>query len=273
MATKDIRRALHWEFMPYSDWLNTAVLLYDKLMVAEPPDERTNEAEYTRRLRALMAGIPEAFDSEGFKRHSGEFAEAVGDTSNYVDTPDHEFEGVLNAAYTSLTNSHRDIDYYTRTQPLAISSAALIPVIHQIVPAPTQNLSINQIQDFRLKNELRRAEFQSAAGELIKSFGDMSTEEEANRVLRLVEESLRKELKKLKTIYRHTGVEATTRSISAIGSPPSIVAAVGSLLHVACNETAGLIAGISLAVVPWLIAREKADMAIEDSPWAYLWNM
>jgi len=149
----------------------------------------------------------------------------------------------------------------------------VMPAFRSFVPLNAATISAAQISDFRAQNELRRAKFQIAADGLIKSFGEATTEEDAQRTLRLVGQELREQQEKLETIYRHTRIEAAAKMVGTIGGPPALLGVIGSVLGISCVEAAGFVASAALSVVPWLIAREKADMAVNESPWAYLWHM
>jgi len=147
------------------------------------------------------------------------------------------------------------------------------PMMKILVPVQPSKISASQIVDFRKANDLRRVKFQNAVDAMIKQFGDTSGEEDFQRLLKLAGDELQEQQSKLDTIYRDTKIEATAKMVTTIGGPPALLGIIGSVLGISCFEAAGFVASASLSVVPWLVAREKADMAINDSPWAYMWHM
>lgn len=149
----------------------------------------------------------------------------------------------------------------------------MISAVSFLLPVNFDGLTFGQILDFRTENELRRAKFQNTADALMESFGEASTEYEAKRILRLTEQELRDQYQKFETIYYHAKIEAAARTVGTIGGPPALLRFLDSVLDISCVEVAGFIASAALSVVPWLIAKEKANMAVNDSPWAYLWHL
>jgi len=277
-----MRKAYNYDKgFPTKEWIVTAALLYDVVVVSSSlmvpwPTTLLNELDTSEREvldfcnRITVEPGDRSFLEPLVPHHQWMFDEITSIAC-------HESRRVdLDLIVELLKQAEHyapEVDLFgsaNLTDVRGIKQSAMLSVL---VPIKTSDVSPSQIADFRAINELRRAKFQKAADDLVKSFGETTTEDDANRILRLVGQELREQQDKLETIYRHTKIEAAARMVGTIGGPPALLGVVGSVLGIACVEAAGFVASVSLSIVPWLIAREKADMTINDSPWAYLWHM
>jgi len=274
-----MRRACYWGGLPSAEWILSTALVYDAVLISVfdelrrttkiPDDEPGNILSNLEMADAFtdcldLAGLPIG-------------SEFIHDADKVIDWWD-LIDGDPTACgspeeFNVLVNQYDDIDFY---RPGTDIQSGLLPAVtgtmNLLQPTDPLVLTVEQVTEFRGLNELRRVKFQNAASELIKSFGEAGTEAQARRVLRLIEESLQEEYSKLELIYRHTRIEAATRAISTMGAPPAILGVVGSVLGISCVEVAGFVGSVALAIVPWLIAKEKSTLVLNDCPWAYLWH-
>jgi len=268
-----MRYAFHCDFYPDKEWFVTAALIYDKILfeeisILQVPGTATDWRESLDDEDTQ----PEVLYYEQLFREEVDF---LGEAYHHIDEKklyDNAEDGYYDfRSIVSILNTN--VDVYGTVVEQAKPLLSYLPIFHSYLPVNPNSISTTQLIDFRAENGLRRLKFQNAAEALIKSFGEVSTEEEAHHVLRLVDQELREQNQKLKTIYRHTRIEAAARTVGTIGGPPALIKVMESVLGISCVEAAGFVASAALSVVPWLIAKEKADLAVNDSPWAYMWHI
>jgi len=258
--------------VPEKQWVVEAALIYEKVYlnwllwdILTRPDDDVKSIIKSGSGGPFLVEILARSNPVGFIEQFDEEVEA----------PQLRVDDLGGQYYFELQKARPDIDIHLPFSLTSNRPGVKWPVMNlpMMLPVKVEEVSISQLLDFRASNERRRAKFQTTVDALIKSFGEASSEEEAQRILRFVGEELGEQLTKLETIYRHTRIEATAKLIGTIGGPPALLGILGSVMGNAFVEAAGFVASASLAVIPWLIAREKADVAVNDSSWAYLWHM
>lgn len=153
-----------------------------------------------------------------------------------------------------------------------LTGNVIVRSIQAAVPLRPDSVTVPQIMEFREKHRSQRTKlrYEIEANKFFNSILSCSTPQELKDQLKLCEEYICEQLDLLNATYRECEISVAKKIMGIAYSPPALVSALCSALHIPFYVPGVIISAMMLETAEILSLLQMQKAKIGRSPWGYL---